>query len=247
MRQKAIDRFQELRRAAVSCLAAIAAILATVMPAQAKTISESIYQAIAGPWLLAAEDADAACVITLSGTLQSGHHGVSGAGRCSGDLAAVASATIWDLDAEGGLTFRNAQGKGLLRLAEDLDGQYYQPGVPKGSRVVLMAANEGSQRLIHVSDMTGEWEFQRPDGTPVCDVAFSGKLLASSSSFRGLNMAGTCDPALRKLSLVKWHIEGALLVLVGSETADLTLVPKADGTFVKSAKEGGKPLVLEKK
>jgi len=176
-----------------------------------------------------------------------GHHGVAGTGRCAGDVGAIAAATIWELDTEGGLTFRDRDGRGLVRLAEDADGQYFQPMAPKGRRLVLMAANEGSERLVRAGDMAGGWDFRRPDGTPVCAAAFSIAPISARSGFRGLSLSPDCDPALKKLKLVKWHVEGALLVLVGSETADLTLVPKADGSFVKSAKEGGRPLVLRRR
>ena len=238
-------RVSRLGTLAIAASATIGLLLASMPPALA--VSENIYQAIAGPWLLASESSDAACVIALSSTLQAGHHPVSGTSHCSGPVGSIAGAAVWELDATGGLTFRNAAGAGLLRLAEDPDGQYYQPDQAKGRRLVLMAANEGSERLIRNGEMPGHWEFQRPDGTPVCDVAFSASLLVRSKSFRGLSVAAACDAALAKLKLVKWHVEGALLVLVGSETADLTLVPKADGSFLKSAKEGGKPLVLRRK
>ena len=225
--------------------AAACGFVASLEPALA--VDESIYQAIAGPWLFAFEATDAACVVTLSSTLQAGRHPVTGASRCSGKAGAIAGASVWELDAAGGLTFRNVQGQGLVKLAEDPDGQYFQPDMPKGERLVLMAANEGSERLVRVGEVAGRWAFQRPDGTPICDVTFSASLVATKSSFRVLTVAPTCDPGLKKLNLVKWHVEGALLVLIGSETADLTLVPKADGSFVKSAKEGGKPLMLRRK
>jgi hypothetical protein len=212
--------------------------------APANAVDESIYQAIAGPWLFASEAADGACVVTLSSTLVGGHHPVEGAALCSAAVGAIGAASVWELDDAGTLAFRDRRGKPLIRLAEDADGQYYQPGQPHGSRLVLMAANEGSERLVRPADMTGRWIFQRPDGTPVCGLSFGSALLSTGSGFRGLTVAPECDAGLRKLKLVKWHIEGALLVLVGAETADLTLVPKADGSFAKSGKEGGKPLML---
>ena len=218
--------------------------LIAASPTSSRPVDENIYQAIAGDWLFASEADDGACVVTLSSTIVAGHHGVSGASRCRDSVGALSSATIWDLDAEGGLTFRDRVGKSLIRLSEDPDGQYYQPGKSSGNRLVLMAANEGSERLVRASEMPGQWQFQRPDGSAVCALTFQATPVAARSSFRGLSISPGCDANLRKLQLVKWHIEGALLVLVGSETADLTLVPKADGSFVKSAKEGGKPLIL---
>ncbi len=214
------------------------------MSRPAGAVDETIYQAIAGPWLLADEASDDACVLSLSSTLRAGRHPVRGSAQCAGDMALVAGATIWELDAEGCMTFRDAAGRALVRLAEDPDGQYFEPGKPAGRRLVLMAANEGSERLVRARDMAGRWQFQRPDGTPICGVTFTTGLISPISGFRALTIAPECDPALKKLKLVKWHVEGALLVLVGAETADLTLVPKADGSFVKSGKEGGKPLVL---
>jgi len=244
MRQRVIAWFaQALRPIAIA--GALAASVGQAAPALA--VDENIYQAIAGPWLFASESNDGACVVALSSTIEAGHHAVRDAALCSGVVGAIASARIWELDAEGGLTFRDRTGRALVRLMEDPDGQYYQPGKAKGARLVLMAANEGSERLISPSEMAGRWAFRRPDGVSVCDVAFSTSLLPKSTSFRALQFAPECDPALKKLNLVKWHVEGALLVLVGAETADLTLVPKADGTFVKSAKEGGKPLVLTRR
>jgi hypothetical protein len=228
---------------------AVAATLAASVShtAPALAVDENIYQAIAGPWLFASERTEGSCVVTLSSTIEAGHHAVRDAPLCSGVVGAIADARIWELDASGGLTFRGSNGRALISLVEDPDGQYYQAGEAKGERLVLMAANEGSERLVSPSEMAGRWEFRRPDGAGVCGVAFSTALLPKSTSFRALQFAPECDPGLKKLKLVKWHIEGALLVLVGAETADLTLVPKADGTFVKSAKEGGKPLVLTRR
>jgi hypothetical protein len=222
---------------------ALGLVLAGLSAGPAAAVNENIYQAIAGPWLLADEATNDACVVTLSSTIEAGVHRLQGAAGCHGRLAAVAGALMWDLDAQGGLTLRASNRKPLLRLNEDADGQYFEPGDP-GRRRVLMAANEGSERLVRLTEMPGKWVFARPDGTPVCPVTFLARKVAADSGFRGLIVAPTCDAGLRKLQLVKWHVEGALLVLVGAETADLTLVPKADGTFVKSAKEGGRPLVL---
>jgi len=244
MRQKAIAEFKWLLRRWPVAAALLAGFVQSV-PALA--VDENIYQAIAGPWLFASESADGACVVTLSSTIEAGHHAVRDAARCTGDVGQIARARIWELDAEGGLTFRDANGRALIRLMEDPDGQYYQPGKAKGERLVLMAANEGSERLIAPTEMAGHWAFRRPDGTAVCALVFSTALLPKSTSFRGVQLTPECDAGLKKLKLVKWHIEGALLVLVGAETADLTLVPKADGTFVKSAKEGGKPLILTRR
>ena len=213
----------------------------------ARAASEAVYAAVTGKWLFASEATGKGCVVTLSQDQAIGGRTITGMETCRGPVGLMAEALAWDFTADGGIVFRDATRKLLLTLKEDADGSYFEAGKPAGQRFVFKAANEGQERIFSAREIFGTWEFRRPGGGVLCTVTFANSHPAKRPEFYEMTTQPGCDPGLVKLQLVKWHIEAALLVLVGAETADLSLVPKANGHFVKSAKEGGKPLELVKK
>ncbi len=218
----------------------------TSVPARAAD-DDSVYEAVAGKWLFASEQTGRGCVVTLSTIPTPMGRALFGVDHCPGAATALGAAAVWDFDAGMDMVLRDLAGKTLLTLSEDDDGNYFQTTRPRGKRLVLLSADEGQERLVTVADMAGTWVFRRPGGAAICSVTFSRERWPSTEEFYALTMAPDCDAGLQKLKLIKWHIEAALLVMVGGETADLTLVPKANGSFLKSAKEGGKPLELVRK
>lgn len=226
------------------CRLLLSAHLGLVAAGPASAADESLYRAVTGNWLIATEATGKGCTVTLSAEKAAGGRAFTLLGDCSPPDPVLRQAAAWDFNDKGGVVFRGADGLVVLAFAELPDGSFVETGKTSGKRLMLVAANEGQERLVTPQLLVGRWQFRRPGGDAICTVVLTNLPFGKEREDRALKFEPGCDARVMKLQLVKWHVEAALLIMIGAETADLTLVPKADGRFVKAAKEGGKPLEL---
>lgn len=223
-------------------LVALATALITSAPAW--SADEDTYRAMAGRWLVAPEAGGRGCILALKSDKAIGGRQVDGAEACQGAVAALADAAAWDLD-EGGLVFRNALRKRVLRLREQEDATYREEVAP-GKALVMLPAIGSVDRIPNARDLFGRWELRRPAGPALCTVELLDRPPPGGEESYALRLSKTCDPAILRLKLASWRIEGLDLILYGTDGASLAFTPRADGNFGKAAREGGKPLDLVK-
>lgn len=220
------------------------ALLHTAAVAPVFAVEEALYRAVTGDWLIAVEATGQGCIVALSSQKTSGGRVFALSAGCSLTDSALKQAAAWDFNDKGGVVFRRRDGSLVLSFVELPDGSFEETTRPAAKRLMLAAANEGQERLITPKLIVGRWQFRRPGGMPICTVTLTDEPAGREREDRALKFEPGCDARVMKLQLIKWHVEAALLIMIGAETADLTLVPKADGRFIKAAKEGGLPLEL---
>jgi hypothetical protein len=200
--------------------------------------------AVAGIWLIAPEAGGKGCTVNLEEGLTIGGYGVTGNEGCSGGLAKLKDAFAWDFVGPA-LVIRDVAQQTLVRVVPQGAGTYAEDK-PAGARLLMVKAARGVDRIPTASELFGSWQLRRPGGAAICSLTLQNTPPPGGQESFGLLVADGCDAAVARLKLASWRLEGTLVVLYGTEGGSLSFEPRGAGTFVKAAKEGGKPLNLVK-
>jgi hypothetical protein len=222
--------------------AAMAAGLFVCSAALADDVDADILKAQAGTYLIAPASGEPGCRITLETGTAIGGYSLSGADSCSKPLPALAEASSWNFDPDGGLILIDATRKVLARFVENegspLETEDEQP-------LFMLDAPEGIDRLPTFTSLAGSWTLQRPTGETLCTLVLKSERDGDGNA--SLSPVGDCAPAVAKLNLAVFSVEGFGLVLMSKEGASLSFDMLANGNFEKSPDDSGKPLLMIKK
>jgi Protease inhibitor Inh len=224
-------------------LPVLAALLTLSSAAFGQGLDPGILQALKGPWLLATDDGKPGCRMTLETAQTIGGYALTLAPDCARNLPRIADASAWS--PHGGMNFSDPTRRRLFKLEEDETGIYRSPAGETGPVHVLFRPNAGVDRLPTASAVFGEWVMRRPGGEVVCQVRFLDKPPPGGQESYSLSLAPGCQQVVAKLKLATWRIETTDLLLYSPDGESLAFVPTATG-FAKAAREGGRPLVLER-
>ncbi|MDR9775133.1 AprI/Inh family metalloprotease inhibitor [Rhizobium hidalgonense] len=220
-------------------LAATAAALLACGLAYGQDIDPDILKAQAGTYLVAPEDGRTGCRMTLETDMAIGGYSISGQDACAKPLPALAEASSWNFDGNGGLILIDPTRKVIARFVEN-EGSPMK--TEDGKLFLLSAAPDGVDHLPTVNSLAGPWTMQRPDGERLCGVTLGSNVGTDGNA--PLSLSGDCAANVAKLKLAVWHIGGFGLTLMGGDGSSLSFDMRADGNFDKSKQEGGKPLSL---
>ncbi|MBB4289474.1 hypothetical protein GGE16_001490 [Rhizobium leguminosarum] len=220
-------------------LTASAAVLLTCGLAYGQDIDSDILKAQAGTYLIAPENGQAGCRMTLQTDQTIGGYSLSGQDACSKPLPSLAEAYAWNFDGNGGVILIDATRKVLARFIEN-EGSPMK--TQDGTPLLLISAPDGVDHLPSFDSLAGTWTMQRPDGERLCGVTLDGHADAQGNA--PLSLSGDCAANVAKLKLAVWHIDGFGLTLMSQDGSSLGFTMRADGNFDKSKEEGGKPLSL---
>lgn len=205
-------------------------------------VSPEIVAAMAGEWLLAREDGSPGCRVTLGTASVIGGYEIEVDAGCQKAVPQIAEAAAWRFG-DGGLVLADATRKSLLTFAEQEDATYVAAG-DGGARLHLAKAAGGVSAAPNAKELFGPWAMVRPEGERLCMISLSESAPPGGGESYALTIPGTCDPAVMKLKLASWRVEGLALMLYGMDGASLAFEPDGKGGFRKSAREGGRPLLL---
>jgi hypothetical protein len=202
--------------------------------------SDDILSAQAGRWLVAPTDGRPGCIVTLEMTNAIGGRTASAAANCAESLPPFANLAAWVLGASG-LALIDPTRRPLARFTEDETALLHD----KERNLMLVRPVSGVDRLPHASAIFGDWTMRRPGGPALCSVSFAQRPPAGGQESNALTLKPGCDPAVARLKLASWRVEGPNLMLYGNDGSSLGFVLTATG-FTKRPEEGGRPLVIER-
>ncbi|WP_160004880.1 AprI/Inh family metalloprotease inhibitor [Rhizobium sp. 18055] len=221
--------------------AALAAGLFVCSAALADDVDVDIVKAQAGTYLIASASGEPGCRITLESGNAIGGYSLSGADDCVKPLPALAEAYAWNFDSNGGLILLDATRKVLARFVENegspLETEDEQP-------LFMLDAPKGVDRLPTFASLAGNWTLQRPTGEKLCTLILTNAKDKDGNS--PLSPSGDCAPAVARLNLAVFSVEGFGLVLMSKDGASLSFDMLENGNFEKSPEDGGKPLLMIK-
>jgi fermentation-respiration switch protein FrsA (DUF1100 family) len=222
----------------LACLA----FLVIAAPALAQGLDPAVLRALQGAWLLAPDNGEPGCRMTLEPRQTIGGYGLTLAPDCARRVPRIADAAAWN--PMGGMAFLDPTRRTLLKLEEQEDGTYKAGGATPG--YAFIRAPSWMERLPRASDTLGDWVMKRPDGEIVCRIQLADRPPPGGQESFALRVAASgCQPAVTRLRLASWRIETMKPVLYGTDGNSLSFVPTPTG-FTKAEAEGGRPLILER-
>lgn len=229
-------------RRPVALFAGVALALAAPVSSSAEDDALDRVRAQAGTWLVAPDDGQPGCRVTLEVEPKPAGRVARAAPDCGARIANLRELATWSF-AEGGVSLNDAAGRRLMLFREGEGGVLKTPGdgVPNH---LMVQARPGVDRAPHAPAIFGTWTMQRPGGAAICTATFRDRPPAGGEESFALDLDPGCDPAVRKLKLVAWRVEEFALVLYGTEGASLRFEPLPGGAFTKDMAEGGLPLRL---
>lgn len=224
-----------------AAIGAIALVLAAV-PSAGQEVSPDIVRAQTGEWLVVPDDGRPGCRIRLEAGRTIGGMVAVPAADCGSRLPKIAEVASWHF-AQPGISLNDATRRRVMLFVEDETTLLKTPGdeVPNH---MMVQARPGIDRAPFAPAIVGTWTMQRPDGPAICTVTFRTTPPPGGQESFALALDPACDPAVRKLKLASWRIEGFALMLYGTGDESLRFEPAPGGAFVKAYGEGGRPLRL---
>jgi hypothetical protein len=192
-----------------------------------------------GNWLAAPQDGTKGCVLTFAATPVAGGYAVTGGAGCSAPIPILSSAAAWNIGDDGSLSVLDAARKVLVSFGQD-EGSPWE--TDEGEPLWLLPALGTFDHVPAPDSVAGTWSIQRPDGEKLCQIKLSTD--KDEDGTTKMSPIGDCSPIVADLKLSLWALEGFGLVLMGNDGTSLSFDMKADGSFNKSAEDGGKPLML---
>ena len=226
-----------LRIPGLTAFAASLIFIASLHGAQAADAEQ--IKAQTGNWLAAPQNGAKGCVLTFADTPAAGGYGLTAGNDCTAALPMLSGASAWAIGEDGGLSILDAKKKVLVSFGQD-EGSPWEND--EGEPLWLLPALGTFDHVPTAESIAGTWTIGRPDGEKLCQI----KLTTDKDEDGTTKMSpvGDCPAAVADLKLTLWALEGFGLVLLGNDGTSLSFDMKADGTFDKSAEDGGKPLTL---
>ncbi|OCJ18310.1 metalloprotease [Rhizobium sp. AC44/96] len=220
---------------------AIAAGLLCCHAALADDVDADTVRAQAGTYLIAPVSGKPGCSVTLDTGTAIGGYSLSGQDSCSKPLPFLAQAYSWNFDDNGDLILIDATRKVLARFVESEGSPLKTEG---DDPLLLTEAPQGVDHLPTAASLAGKWMLERPNGEKLCTLSLQDRMDEDGNA--PLSPSGDCAPAIAKLNIAIFHLEGFGLVLMSKDGASISFDMRSDGSFEKSPDEGGKPLLMVK-
>lgn len=207
---------------------ALAAPIAVAEPGAGPAIAAS-----AGDWLIAPENGDPGCHVTLGKEEVIGGNALALAPECAKALPALADgAAAWRF-APDGLVIADATRKAMFTFQETEWGTYATAGEP-GTRLLLTKAPPGVNSVPNSKNLFGPWKLTDAGGAALCGIDFKdGPPPGGEESF-GLSLEGECADGIKSMKLASWRIEEMSVVLYGMDGESLVFLPSDDGSWATS-------------
>jgi hypothetical protein len=220
-------------------------VLATLaVPAFAAEIDPAIIKATAGYWFLAEAKSGTGCNLRLYVDKAIGGHAVDAPRGCMVARQPAAAITAWNFDDDGLMILLDPTRHVLFHLKEQEHGAWTEDA-PDGN--FSLTPSERDVVAIPVAgDLAATWVMKRPDGPDLCRVTLAGTPPPGGEESFALTVAEGCDPTIASLAFASWRIEGAAVVLHGTEGRSLAFLADGKGGLFKAPREGGRPLLMVK-
>lgn len=221
---------------------ALLALALSAVPAAGQGLDPAILRAMEGSWLIAPQDGQPGCRVTLRSNAIPGGYGLALGPDCAQRLPRLARIAGWN--PVDGLKLIDASRRNVMEFREQEDGQYDAPEPSPG--YALLRAPDHVTRLPMARDAFGTWVMKRPDGEVVCRVQLLDQPPpGGQESFAVRVVTQGCQNAVTRLKLASWRMEMLRLVLYGMDGSVLRFLQTPTG-FAKAPEEGGRPLILER-
>lgn len=213
------------RRAILAAGFALAASAAVAEPEAGAAVAGS-----AGDWLIAPENGDPGCHVTLGKEEVVGGNALTLSPECAKALPSLAEGGAAWRFAPDGLVIADGTRKALLTFQETEWGTYATAGEP-GTRLLLTKAPSGVNSVPNAKNLFGGWKLADAAGKTLCALDLKdGPPPGGEESF-GLSLIGQCADAIKSLKLASWRIEEMSVVLYGIDGESLVFLPGDDGSW----------------
>jgi len=181
-------------------------------PAAQSTILGDSAKAMIGSWEFSNADRDKICTATFKSDPTKVGFKIEFDKNCAELFPLVSGVAGWTFPENDLLRLVDAQGKALVEFSEVEDGIYEAP-TPGLGVLFLQNAAAAAPPPKPPEQVAGEWAIVRGNGKPLCRLTLA---TAAVQDGLALSVKPGCDPAIARLNLVQWRIDGDEVMLVPS-------------------------------
>jgi hypothetical protein len=149
----------------------------------------------------------------------------------------------WNAGVAGAILFIARDGREVTEFTEGVGGVY--EAIRENDAVYFLANQQfvDPAARIQISELFGDWNLTRPDGSPLCRVTLTEEV--AGSELYNARVQPNCDPAIVQFGPVQWQFERGDIVLRSLAGDSWRFERQESGAWAK-VPEKPRPLLLSR-